>query len=251
MPADLAERVDIEELARLLGYPTARRMTPAVVELVEQSRGWYRGHGDPWMLARTVGVERLAGGTVSLASGVTLTSRELVGRLEVSAATFVVVAAVTAGPQVDAYTTRLWAEDRPDEAYVLDRFGVAVAEHLAGWVAGRLAELARAAGSAAVLPAYSPGYDGWTLTDQAHLFRCLRNDPSPIPDWLDVLPSGMTTPKSSLLTLFGVTGDRKLATVVQGPKCKWCSLSPCGFRRARSTSTTSGSDSLRRAAATT
>jgi len=232
-PADLAERVDVEELARLLGYPKARRMTPAVVDLVEQSRGWYREHGDPWILARTVGVERLAGDTVSLASGVTLTSRELVGRLETTASTFVVVAAVTAGPEVDVSTARLWAEGRPDEAYVLDRFGVAVAEYLAGWVAGRLAELARAADSAAALPAYSPGYDGWNLTDQVRLLRCLRQGSSPVPDWFEVLPSGMTTPKSSLVALFGVTADRALAAAVTGPKCRWCSRSPCSFRRAR------------------
>ena len=51
-------------------------------------------------------------------------------------------------------------------------------------------------------------------------------------DWLEVLPSGMLRPKSSLLAVFGITRDLEASEAAwRRNRCSWCALTECGFRR--------------------
>jgi len=232
-PPDLAQRVEETEYARLLGYPDGRIPASRVAELAAASRAWYGAHGRPWVRARAHRIARIAGERIELGGGETLTSGRLAERLAGGGATGVVAAAVSAGDEVDDRSAGLWRDERPDEAYFLDRLGAAAAEHLAAWIGARLREAAAGVALAA-LPAYSPGYPGWALEEQRTLARCLEGDGRPAPPGgFEVLASGMTRPRSTLLAAFGLTPRRAAAEAAwERHKCSWCSLAACGFRRA-------------------
>ncbi len=234
VPADLARRVTEESYARLLGYPDGRLPGGRVAALADRSRRWFARHAAPWSFARPLVLGRIAGARVPLADGPTFTSRRLAERLGEIAADRLVAAVVTAGSEVDVASARLWREDRPDEAYFLDRFGAAVAVHLGAWTGEHLRALA-AAGGLGLAPGYSPGYDGWPLGDQVELAGCLTRsragDRDPLPGPLRVLDSGMIEPRSSLLAVFGVTADRAASERQwRRHKCSWCSLARCALR---------------------
>jgi hypothetical protein len=230
LPGDLATRVDPADFARLLGYPDRRLPAGRVRELAARSRSWYAREGRPWALLRPLAVTEIRKSRVHLEDGTELASARLARRL--GGAASVVVAAVSAGPEVDAESARLWQEERPDAAYCLDRFGAAVTEYLAALTARHL-RTASAESGVAALPGYSPGHDGWPLTQQVVLARCLLHggDVTP-PGPFEVLDSGMIRPKNSLLALFGLTRDRDLAAKAWGRgKCSWCSMARCAFRQ--------------------
>jgi len=229
-PPDVAAGVQPREYARLLGYPPERSLEGPVLALGDASRDWYGRHGRPWVFGRTFALAVLTSDTVELEDGTRLDSRVLARRLRDAEAPALVAVTVSAGPEVDERVDRLWSEDRPDEAYFLDRFGVAVAEHLAAWCGETLRsphddELI-------ALPGYSPGYSGWSLDQQVLLYELITGRPQrPLPGPLQVLDSGMLTPRSSLLAVFGLSAQRQLAAEAWARhRCTWCSLADCDFR---------------------
>ncbi len=234
VPADLAQRVDEAEYARLLDYPQRGIPAGRARRRAMQSRDWYAQNGRPWAFANTVAIDQVAGAEIRLANGELLTSKVLAQRLEAAAANALVVAAVSAGSAVDEHSLAHWREGRPDEGYFLDRFAAAVVEHLAAWAGQHLRGLAVARGLG-LLPSYSPGYQGWDLEQQARVARCLdAGGSSPSPRSFEVLPSGMIRPKSSLLAVFGLTPQIEIGeNAWRRQTCSWCSLTDCGFRRVR------------------
>jgi hypothetical protein len=231
LPADLAARIAEADYARLLGYPDHRIPAGRGRRRAAEARAWYATQGSPWAFARRIAVAALSPEEVVLADGAHFESRILASRLLEAAAPAVVVAAVSAGSEVDERAELLWRRARSEEAYFVDRFGAAVAEHLADWLAAELRAAAKLGGPT-VLPAYSPGYAGWNLAQQPTVAASLLSpgaDRPPGP--FEVLGSGMMTPKNSLLAVFGLTERRGLADRAwTRHRCTWCGLAGCGFR---------------------
>ncbi len=229
----VANLVDQADYARLLGYPDRRLPAGRVRELAARSRSWFAREAKPWAFVRRLAITGVADERIELDDGTVLASPLLARRLAGAGATGLVAAAVSAGPEVDAASAALWADQRPDEAYLLDRFGVAVAEHLAAWTAGEVRSAADADRLAA-LPGCSPGFPGWPLADQGIVARCLdRNGRESLPGPFDVLASGAIAPGSSLIAVFGITSPGRVAAGTwTRNKCSWCSLARCAFRTA-------------------
>lgn len=214
--------------ARLLGYPRERLPEGRVGRLADDSRAWFRERASPWASARTLAVSKL-GDDVELDGGTVLGSSTLAGRLRRAGSNSLAIAVVSAGAEIDLQSAGWWESDRPDEAYFLDRLGAAAVRQLARWAADALREQASHSGLD-VLPGYSPGFEGWALTDQQPLADCL--DRSSTPAGFEVLSSGMMRPKNSLLAVFGITGRRDLAASAWNRhRCSWCSLADCRIRR--------------------
>lgn len=233
VPLDVVRRIDEAELARLLGYPDRRIPPGRVADGVEEAGAWYREKARPWALARQIAIERIDDAEIELANGETLASTVLAKRMATAEATAVAVAAVSAGGEADRQSARLWDEDRPDEAYFLDRFAAAVVEHLAAWAGSHLRSGLDADGLG-LLPSYSPGYHGWDLEQQGRVARCLTGGDATTNEAFEILDSGMIRPKSSLLAVFGITRRRDAAEAAwRRDACGWCSLTSCGFRRVR------------------
>ncbi len=227
---DLARRVDPGELARLLGYPVGTRLEGRPAELAEAARDWFDEHARPWSAVRRLKILTVDESRVMVEGGAILRSRPLADRLRRTDCEELAIAVTTAGSEVDDHSARLWAEDRPDEAFFADRFGAAAAEHLAAaramWMRTELVRRGRG-----LLPGYSPGFDGWSLTDQPVLFRLLGTEAAELPGPLEMLDTGMLSPKNSLLATFGMTQRSELAeSLWERDKCSWCSLSPCALR---------------------
>jgi hypothetical protein len=221
-------QVDTTEYIRLLGFPRGHALDGRALELAESARAWYGAHGRPWIYARPS--RELAVGTASIhIDGIAFRSDRMRRTLEQAAAHAVILAAVSAGPEIEREANQAWLDDKPDEYFFLETFGSAVVEHLTMTAGARLCEWADSEGMA-VLPHYSPGYPGWDVADQAALLSLVGRDG--LPGALEALESGMLRPKKSLLALFGITrgtgGVRRLIDLVP---CGGCSLGGCQFRR--------------------
>ena len=159
----------LPEYGRLLGYPAGKPLEGDVLARAEEALDWYRRHGKPRVVTRVVGEETLA--------------------------------AITAGVEVEDEVARLWAEERVDEAYFLDRLGAAVVEHLA----------------LSLGKPRSPGHKGFPIEEQFRLYSQLT------PADIEILPSGMLSPKNSILAVYGPDAE-------DGSPCADCDWR-CSFRR--------------------
>ncbi len=220
------------ELHRLLGYPPGRAPDARVSSLAARAEDWYERHGRPWACIRFLEIEKILQGAVRLRGGRSLSSPELAWSLRRAHADQVAVAAVSAGPEACREAARLWAEDRPDESFVLDAFCSAIAEQLIARAGVRISAEAGAAGRACT-PHRSPGYGRWPLSDQAVLKELLEEGrQGELPGPLEVLPSGMLRPQKSMFAVFGVTPHRDLAPGwLDSVPCSNCDWNPCAFRR--------------------
>ncbi|HTL29652.1 MAG TPA: hypothetical protein VL282_10535 [Tepidisphaeraceae bacterium] len=219
------------EYKRLLGYPRDRVLDGRARELTEWARSWYANNGRPWVYAREAKSLELINGSI-LIDGVSFSSPRLQKTLAEAEAHSVILAAVSAGPELEAESHRLWLEEKPDDYFFLDIFGSAVVEHLTTMTGARLCGWAESR-KMAVLPHYSPGYPEWEIDQQPRLLELLRHtDHQPLPGQIESLTSGMLRPKKSLIGVFGITNHtekvRKLTDLVP---CENCSLSNCQFRR--------------------
>jgi hypothetical protein len=217
------------EYQRLLGYPRGHVLDGRARELADWALQWYAEHGRPWVCAREAESVGTGGASVTL-DGERFHSGVLRRRFEKAAAGSAILAAVSAGPEIEQEAQRLWQDERPDEYYFLEVLGSAVVERLTAMAGGQLCAWAEGR-EMAVLPHYSPGYPGWDIAEQPRLLEVLAKA-GPLPGQLEALESGALRPKKSLLAVFGLTrhtvGVRRLTEVVA---CGNCLLGACQFRR--------------------
>jgi len=185
---------------RHLGLPAGEGLDDTTLPLAEQAGCWYREHGRPWTRSRLAAIGRIEEDIVRLDDGTLLSSCVLAEGTRRSGTHSISILAVSAGAEVDERIAELWAEEKPDEAMFLNAYADALTEHLRSTEAEKVLQRFSAEGMA-VLPYYSPGYDGWELADQAALLNTISDD---LPGPLEVLPSGGLKPAKSTLTVFAV-----------------------------------------------
>lgn len=231
---ELAAAVSERELLRLIGMPRGRELEKDLRERADTARAWYAANGHPFAASARIGVRELSAAVVRLANATELRSPDLAASLRATRGHAVVVLALSAGREVAAEVGRLWADDRPDEAFFLDRFATGVTEALVLWAAGSVCRAASAAGET-LLPPRSPGCGSFELGDQQRLMQLLEAAPAsdervalgPI----ELLSTGALDPPHSLLAALGVT-RQPLAAATPEDLCRACELEPCSFRRA-------------------
>ncbi len=206
-------------------------MTDRTRELADCARAWYVKHGRPWLYARSCDRVEIEGAAVCV-DGVPFNSSPLRKMLDQARAKHAILAAVSAGPELELEAQALWHAEKPDEYFFLEMYGSAVVEHLIALTGAALrwAE----AHDMAVLPHYSPGYPEWDIADQPHLLKLIRHSRSQaLPGEIEVLDSGMLRPKKSLLAVFGLTSHAELARpLTELALCENCSYLSCQYRRA-------------------
>jgi hypothetical protein len=148
-------RVLTEEYVRLLGFPRGWELRGRARELAEWARDWYAEHGRPWVFSREAASLEVDSDTMHL-EGVPFTSSRLSKTLRDAGAHAAMLAAVSAGPELEAEAQRLWLDGKPDEYFFLEVYGSAVVEHLVTMTGARLCGSAEQQ-RMAVLPHYSPG----------------------------------------------------------------------------------------------
>ena len=221
------------EWTRWLGYPSGRRLEGQVADRVDRARSWYAQHGRPFATIRSFGIETVQGHEIRLENGSSLTSPSLAHGCTESNAHHLICAALSAGPEIDAEVEELWALERPDEAYVLDRVGVAVTESLRDVLRSRIDQRAFAMGFSA-LPAIGPGHDGWPLEGQGELFSLIGMRGSPaLAGAMQILASGMLSPKLSMLLACPLSMDSPCRMDVGFP-CSVCNYVNCSYRKGSS-----------------
>ncbi len=240
-PAETAAFVSERELVRLLGLPRGRALEGDLRDRASGAREWYARHGDPFVATRRLAISPrpssdACADVVRLEDGTELRSAVLANRLEAGAAHALVALAASAGTGVAAEVKRLWAAERPDEAYFLDRFAVAVTERLVFWASGELCRKAAPSGET-LLAHLSPGCGHWDLADQHRVMGILTGEKGPRGTEervelgpIELLPSGALHPQHSVLAVLGVT--HRKGTTTPEDLCRACDFDPCAFRRA-------------------
>ena len=219
------------EYRRLLGYPRHHTPGERADELAAWARGWYAGHGRPWVYLREAELH-VAPDSLRI-EGTGFHSPQLHTHLLHAGAERAMLVAVSAGRECEEHARVLWQESKPDEYFFLEMFGSAVVEHLVAGLSGRICDLAEHDGLRAI-PHYSPGYAGWDVAEQNKLFELLTSGMTQrFPEPLEVMSSGMLRPKKSLLAVVGLTARTGPALAVPAlVPCEACSFSPCQYRRA-------------------
>ncbi|MEO8372320.1 MAG: hypothetical protein ABI806_24250 [Candidatus Solibacter sp.] len=225
----LQVEVQPAEYLRLLGYPAGFVLEGRARELADGAQSWYAEHGRPWLYAREIQGSAVSGASVQL-EGERFHSAALGERFACSQAGGAVLAALSAGTEVEAEAQRLWLDERPDEYYFMEVLGSAVVERMAAMAGARLCEWADTR-NLAVLPHYSPGYPDWDIGEQGRLLALLKNS-AKVPGEIEALESGALKPKKSLLAVFGLApataGVKRLTDTTP---CENCTLPGCRFRR--------------------
>jgi hypothetical protein len=227
-----APGVDVQpsEYVRLLGYPAGAVLEDRAAELAVEAREWYAKHGRPWVYVRHASSLQIGDDAVVI-DGIAFGSTRLRNAFYRAGAHGAVLAAVSAGLELETEAQARWRDEKPDEYFFLEVYGSAVVEHLVTTTGARLCDWAEARG-AAVLPHYSPGYPDWTIDEQPRLLELIRSScPAPMP--IEVLESGMLRPKKSLLAVFGLTHHvDRVRRLTDLSACENCSFGPCQYRRA-------------------
>lgn len=232
--AELAALVSERELLRLLGLPRGRALEGDLRLRADAARAWYAAHGRPYAACRRIELRDLTAAGPRLANGSELRSPELAEGLRATRGHAVVVLAVSAGREVAAEVGRLWAAERPDEAYFLDRFAAAVAEALVRWASGAVCREASGSGET-LLPPQAPGCGRFEIGDQQRLMHLLEAlaaaDGRLALGPLELLSTGALDPSHSLLAALGVTRQGP-ALPTPDDLCRACDLDTCAYRRA-------------------
>jgi hypothetical protein len=224
---EIAAAIAPREYNRLLQLPRDRELEGELLDRAQSARDWYAGHGKPFVASTRVGLTEVSSASILLATGTQLNSIVLAQRLRASESHALVIMAASAGTEVAEEVSRHWSEGRPDEAFFLDRFAVAVTEHLLYWSAAMLCRTAEPAHET-LMPHLSPGCGNWDIADQHKLMSLLTGDSTTLGP-VQLLPTGALNPQHSVLAAMGVT-RRNLANTPD-QLCRACDLSPCAFRR--------------------
>lgn len=226
--SELAAAVTAREYNRLLQLPRDRELDGDLRDRAESARAWYAQNGKPFVASRRVELEHSADDDDISVGGTTLRSLVLAQRLRAAEAHALMVVAASAGTEVAEETARHWKEGRPDEAYFLDRFAVAVTERLLFWASATLCRASETSRET-LLPHLSPGCGNWDLDDQHRLWSLLAGNAAGLGP-VRILESGALHPQHSVLAAMGVT--RRHVSTSPEQLCRSCDLSPCAFRRA-------------------
>lgn len=216
---------------RLLGYPAGVAPGERAIELADASIAWYAEHGRPWLYARTAAEVTLDDHGVTL-EGCPFGARRLAKLLRGAGARGAVIAAVSAGAELELEAAARWQDDRPDEYFFLETLGSAVVERLIVDLGARLCAWGEPDGTA-VLPHDSPGYAGWNVAEMGRLLQLIGQHHAVWPGPIEALDSGALRPKKSGLAVFGLTASaRENLQPLPSVPCHNCPAADCQFRRA-------------------
>lgn len=128
---------------------------------------------------------------------------------------------VTAGKGMTDWSQSLMADQDHLHAYFVDALGSELVEKAADWVEERVIEWARKRGRGTT-NRYSPGYCGWSVSEQHKLFSLLP------PNFcgITLTESALMQPEKSVSGVIGVGG----AVTKEAYGCKICTMEDC-FRR--------------------
>jgi len=226
--ADLANAVPQQEFNRLLQYPRNRELEGDLLDRATAARNWYAEQGKPFVTAARIDIKKAQTPRINLLNGTELNSAALAQRLIAGESQSLVVLAASAGSEIAEEVSKCWSDGRPDEAFFLDRFAVAVTEHLIQWSSAFLCRQYESRNET-LLPHLSPGCGNWDLEDQHKLMNLLAEGKTEIGP-LRLLSSGALHPQHSVIVAMGVTRNKFSATA--NDICRACDLNPCAFRRA-------------------
>lgn len=219
------------EFKRLLGYPENYELEGRSLELANWTRQWYNKNGKPWIYAFQINDLDFTGGKLKI-GGIELASQKFRDLLVQAKAFSAMIVIVSAGEECEKKANQFWSEGKPDEYFFLEIFGSAVVEHLVASVGAQFCYWAEE-NDLGILPHYSPGYFGWEVTDQIHLFDLIKDKGEyKLPGEIRIFETGMLYPKKSMIAVFGISNHlNKEGNLAGYIPCQNCAMFSCKYRR--------------------
>lgn len=213
----------LDEVSRLIGYPSPGKMSPAVREVCLQELTRLPALCTPWGTWRDFELRAARGTGIELAGGLALTSRRLAKLMRHAHSMRLFMA--TLGEGVTREVQRLVHEGCMLEALALDAAATTAVHALTEGLIRRTCDEARRRGHGTTIR-YAPGYTGWSISDIAALFATLEREHIPV----QLNPQLMMRPEKSLLSIVGLTNDGRIAAPLE--QCLGCDLIHCTARKA-------------------
>ena len=213
----------LDEVSRLIGYPSPGKMSPAVREICLQELARLPAFCTPWGTWRDFKLRTVHGNGIELDDGLALTSRRLAKLMRHAHSMRLFIA--TLGDDVTREVQRLVHEDCMLEAMALDAAATTAVHALTEGLIRRTCDEARRHGYGTTIR-YAPGYTGWNICDIAALFATLGREHIPV----QLNPQLMMRPEKSLLSIVGLTNDGRIAAPLE--QCRGCDLIHCTARKA-------------------
>lgn len=224
---ELAASVRREEYHRLLQVPRNVDLEGLMLERANQAKAWYQDQGNPFVAWCEIEIMNIESPFIHLAGGIQFHSAALAQRLSAAESQSMILLAASAGIEVSDEVSKCWSDGRPDEAFFLDRFAVAITELLIQCSAIELCRNSEKQHTT-LLPHLSPGCGNWDIQDQHKLMDFLAPGQKQIGP-IQMMDTGALHPQYSVMAALGVT-QRKFAA---SPRdiCRSCDLNPCAYRR--------------------
>lgn len=214
---------DLDEVSRLIGYPSPERMSVAVREICLQELTRLRVLCEPWGTWRDFELRSADEHGIDLAGELRLTSRRLAKLMRKARTLRLFVA--TLGDPVSREIERLVHDNQMPEAMALDAAATAAVHALTEDLIRRTCDEVQQLGLGTT-HRFAPGYTGWSIGDIAALFAALRHEQMPV----QLNAQLMMRPEKSLLSIVGLTDDGHIAAPLE--QCRGCDLLRCTARKA-------------------
>jgi hypothetical protein len=185
---------------------------------------WAREHvqmlGRPQAATRTLAVENVESDGISLEGGIRLESEKLPAFFD--GAESAILMAITIGPLVEAEVDRLFGENQPVKALVLDAAGSALLHRATSQVHHKLFIEAHQSGykTGACL---GPGGAHWDLSGQRAIFKSLPLDEM----GFRLLSSCFMYPRKSSTRVMPIGRNLKVVSTPEESHCKYCTNKYC------------------------
>jgi hypothetical protein len=232
--ADHWVAVDGDELARLLQMPGKAAFDDDMLQAIARVEEWHKQNISVWHHQEIHAIQTIAAGHLLLDDGRQLPiGQSFQRRLTKSDTHAVILLGYTVGPETDAYSKRLWDEEKFDESYLVKSYGAALAEELRSHYMLTLCDWA-AQQDLSLLPPEGPGYNDWSTANMTDLYACLEEQGgATLKERIKLLPGGMLEPANSMLLAFGLTSYSGLEKIKRRElyPCSDCTYSPCSYRR--------------------
>lgn len=215
--------LDPAAIVRHLGGP-GDQASAIVAESVERWRSAAREWLMPRVLYRSVEVDQIGNGTVSLVTGHAFASPKLSALF--AGAERLIVGVGTVGERIEEEISRLFAESDYMEAVVLDALGSVAVEEACQYLRYLVCRRYGDGDGLRVGPSLSPGYQYWDLRDQKVIFDLVPAGSIGV----ELTDSCLMVPRKSETTVIPVGRELRVTAGENEPPCRFCDRHDCPAR---------------------
>ena len=221
---DFSPKIDPVQFTKAFGGKNFRGFSYALNEKIDMYTAGLDRLYSPRLNYRKFEIDSAENGSLRLKGGIEFNSKKLSSVLRpcVEAVGFI----ATIGDGIENEMSRLTAQNRLSDAFIVDTMGSLLVEGLVNQFQQEMQSRYRQQGKATSLR-FSPGYCDWSIEEQKKIFDLFDED------FLEVKLSDtcLMSPRKSISGVFGISSKGSSGWVSTYNPCRECSKKDCTERR--------------------